>query len=346
VTPTVQLLTELLPLLTGFCLPRVQEQHSSQQQLLAALQLLLQQADGDAQAATEQQLNADADSAAAFIIRGASSLCSVSVDRCVKHMCDLLSLAVVPDPNLTAAKVQAAADSAASAEQHNQGSCSYIIPVASVDAVVQNAGDVMRLCEVLLRDNAAVSDAVAQLQRSTTLTAATSVEATIPQIRTVALVAAAAASRSSQVNLIAVGRVIAALLAHGATDRNSYHPSVLALAALSVDPGCDLQRQLFSLLYSMSKLSCSPVQGMLDTGNTSAAAAFRRMLSRAAAFTAAAFVAGDATKSQPQPSGEDSDAATLSKLPSLFVLGSCCTRWAQQLRSVAAFVGPTQAQLL
>jgi hypothetical protein len=90
----------------------------------------------------------------------------------MRHVFILLSAAVVPDPDLTAAEVQAA--------MYNTVECvggevTYSCVLQDPDAAVQTAVGVVRLCEALLRDAATRNQTAAQLfsdERVTTVAAA------------------------------------------------------------------------------------------------------------------------------------------------------------------------------
>jgi hypothetical protein len=122
VTPTSQLLTELLPLLTSYCLATAQLQRQQWQQLLASLQEQLRQGDGDRVHAAGAQIRARSASArvpahflstlqAVTCTGPQNDACPMSVMVSMRHVFILLSAAIMPDPKLTAAEVQAAAAS-------------------------------------------------------------------------------------------------------------------------------------------------------------------------------------------------------------------------------------------
>ena len=116
VAPSAQLLTELLPLLTSYCLTTAQQQQQQRQKLLGVLIEQVQQADRAEQATGA--VGSSIKHAPAAVLSTLEAVtgtkyvtCTTSVVECVQHIFQLLSAAIVPDPKLTAAEVQAAAAS-------------------------------------------------------------------------------------------------------------------------------------------------------------------------------------------------------------------------------------------
>jgi hypothetical protein len=155
VTPSAQLLTELLPLLTSYCLAKVQEHHyTDRPKLMAAAQ---DQAEGRGWAAATQGSICD-------VVERLEAMMWCERRECVMQLGVLLSCAIVPDPNLTTAEVQAAASTQRAAATGLP--FHYRCVLHAPDAVQQTAVDVMRVCEALLRDAVARCEAAAQLQSS------------------------------------------------------------------------------------------------------------------------------------------------------------------------------------
>ena len=328
VTPTAQLLTELLPLLTSYCLARVQQQHD-QHKLQAELQQELQQA------AMGEQVQGVYVEQLVGLGQPAKILVPDCVQECMQHACTLLSCAVVPDPNLTAAEVQAAT-SAADASL-DDGIVPYRCVLHAPAAAMHYASGVVCLCEALLRDAAAASDAAAQLHADRRWAAAAGLDAAKAK-------KGAAACISAAENLFSqTAAAVAKLVGHEVHGQPPHHPSALALAALSAGPGSDLQQQLFSLLRTMVKLGHAPVPLEASNRNAKRSADARVSLVRAAGNTAAALVACGKGAVVPRPvlaesalparQSRDSHSAVTSKLPGLVILGSCCMAWAQQLQT-------------
>jgi hypothetical protein len=315
VTPTGQLLTELLPLLTTYCRSRVQQLHEHRQQLLETLGQLLQQAEGGVQGSGVR-----ASAAILSTLKAVScTVCPEGVWHCLSHLHALLACAVVPDPNLTAAKEQAAANSA-SGNRYQGGHVLH-----APDAFVQHTGDVVQLFELLLHDAASMGGAAVKLHndRRVLATAATH------QLTTRCIEAA-------EHSLVWFGRFLSAAIRHPAGF--AYSPDALALAALSAGPGSDLQRQLFSLLCSMVKLGSTPVVAIVSS-TVPLAAGTRDRLVGAAAMAAAAWVAEGLHQAH---ADGGSQAAVVSMLPGLFILGRCCMQWAKVLQPDASPAGSTQ----
>jgi hypothetical protein len=125
VTPTPQLLAELLPLLTSHCLAKVQQQHAPQQQMLASFRKLLPQAGRVPQAFGQQGTTAPPDFLSFQKQSVESCVCSDSVRDAMQHIFTLLSCAVVPATYLTATELQAAADADSTVPYRSvtKGSC-------------------------------------------------------------------------------------------------------------------------------------------------------------------------------------------------------------------------------
>lgn len=94
VTPTAQLLTELLPLLTTYCMARVQEQHRAIGQQLSEMPAAqpLQQSAGVVQAAGVQ----DHVPSLTTLEEITGGVGLESMEQCIQHMCTLLATSVVP----------------------------------------------------------------------------------------------------------------------------------------------------------------------------------------------------------------------------------------------------------
>jgi hypothetical protein len=346
VAPTAQLLTELLPLLTSYCLTTAQQQQQQGQQLLDVLIEQMQQADRSEQATGA--LGSSITHAPADILSTLEAVtgtqyvaCTSSVVECVQHIFQLLSAAIVPDPNLTAAEVQAAA-AAASTVQYKAGFVTYRCILQAPGAVVQTAREVVRLCEALLRDAAATCEITIQmysdewvaaaLDDAAAAAAATGAETAQQQI------ASKVASAKGLFNWLA--NFVATRTSHIVRGDLPHHPSALVLAALSAGPGSGLQRQLFSLLCTMVKLGSAPVERIFPPSKDGESAYARSHLIRAAVYTVAALIAG-ATDMQQwcPPGGGSSQAAAIPTLPGLIIAGRCCMWWAKVLQ-----VGPSYAE--
>jgi hypothetical protein len=256
--------------------------------------------------------------------------------ECMQHVSTLLSCAVVPDPTLTAAEVQAATSAA---DASLDGIFPYRCVLHAPAAAMQYAAGVMCLCEALLRHAAAASDAAAQLHADRMWVAAAAMDAAKALKGTSACI-------SASENLFSQTAASAAkVVGHEVHGELPHHPSALALAALSAGPASDLQQRLFSLLRSMVKLGLAAVPLAASNRNARRSAAARVGLVRAAAHTAAALVACGNGAIVPRPvlagsalpararQSRDSHSAASSKLPGLFILGSCCMAWAQQLQN-------------
>ena len=345
VMPTAQLLAELLPLLTSRCLSMLQQQHAQWQQLLLVLQAQLQQADGDGQAAA-----AGTQGYLERVTLCGDIICTVSdltksmglrgVKECVQHMCMHLGCVVVQQFLFTAAEGQAAV-STGSISRASSGQAATRHVMHAPEAVMQNLGDVLHVWEALLREAAVLRATAAQLYADGRIAAAV---ASVPGVGTAAgdelAASIVSAAESNMDNLVAA---LSTVFVQEVTGDSTHTPSVLVLALQSAGLGSDLQRQLFSCLCSMAKLSSLP------GCNNSCPTAFwakslitaRSWLSRAAANTAAAFVTGDADPQQPPHEAEDTQTvAVVSKLPSLFILGRCCMQWAQELQADPSLASP------
>ena len=320
VTPTGQLLTELLPLLTSYCLSRLQQLHEHRQQLLQTLEQLLQQAEGGVQPAGSGVRASSSSSAAILSTLKAMSctVCPEGVRHCLAHLHALLACAVVPDPNLTTAKEQAA--NGATGNRYQGGHVLH-----APDAFVQHAGDVVQMFELLLRDVASMGEAAIKLHYDSRggTTAATY------QLTTRCIEAA-------EHSLMWFGRFLSLVIRHPAG--SAYSPDPLALAALSAGPGSDLQRQLFSLLCTMAKLGSTPVSAIVPS-TAVVAASTRDRLVGAAAMAAAAWVAEGLHQAH---ADGGSQAAVVCMLPGLFILGRCCMQWAKVLQPDASPAGSPQ----
>jgi hypothetical protein len=227
VTPTAQLLTELLPLLTSYCQTQVQQQDKNLQQLTEVLEQQLQHAHaaGQLQADGAQGLQVHTGPAdvVSTVKAVASSLCPTSVWDCLQHICALLFLAVVPSPNLTAAEVQAAA-SAASTQEYTPGQVNYRCVLYAPDAITQNARDILRFLEKLLRHAATWSDTMTQIHVDERVAAAAAAGATAVKRLTAGVFEASICS--------SVARYCCSAVGHGVTGDFPHMPSALALAAL------------------------------------------------------------------------------------------------------------------
>jgi hypothetical protein len=208
---------------------------------------------------------------------------------------------------------------------------------------MQNAGEIVRLCEAALRGAAAFSQATLLLADELNGDMQTAAAGAAADLRLyVAKQAAATVPDFAEGNLIWCMSVVALAVSHGVASGGLYHPSALALAALSAGPGSKLQRRLSSLLCSMVKVG----RGSFACGAPKTAAA-RRATARdslvfdqaAAAVTATAMIAGAPGVRQPCPpvsdGGDDSQSLVASMLPSVYILGRCCIGWSQQLIAIA-----------
>lgn len=162
-TPTAQLLGELLPLLTNYCLTTVQQQCQHRQQLLQALQ---QQRQEGVQPADAPASSVRAPSAVVSTLEGiASTGCPSSARQCMMQLCMLLACSTVPALKLTEAEVPPAVQGSASAATSNHAqpletgtANSRVLKLRAQGAACVPqacAGEVLHLCEALLRDTAA-----------------------------------------------------------------------------------------------------------------------------------------------------------------------------------------------
>jgi hypothetical protein len=267
------------------------------------------------------------------------------------QLCTLLSCAATPDPApMSTAAEMHATDSAASTgvtpDQEHGGGVTGGVSNSWVRHARGNTGlpisclqDVVRLCEALLRDAAAVRETVAQACDAESFQWLATAGGAAPAQQFIEVYKAAVTD-----DMFALAQIVASLVA--AADSNGcsspYHPSQLALAALSAGSGSDLLQQLFSLLCSMAKLSDALGVGNEPRRTQSQAeitARTRGCLMSAAAKAAALIVGADAAgQQQPHPHDVTSHAAaaTVSKLPGLFVLGRCCMAWGQDLQGFAS----------
>ena len=340
IAPTSQLLTELLPLLTSYCLARVHQQREQQQ---TRFQMLLVQADGDGLAAGVQDCSTDPFGDILGSLKAVTS--PHVVKQCVLGMLSVLSCAVVPDPNLTAAEVQAARAAAAVAAASSSsagkaalgrgnGRVTYRCILHNADAVMQNAGGVMRVCEALLREAPTICEIAALVHDNRQVAAAVAAAAAA-----VAAVGGAAAANQLTASLIAravddvmwVANAGVALTAHLVCGDYPHTPCALVLAALSAGPGSELQQQLLSLLCSMVKLGSSPVPAAAapHISNDKFGRA-KDNLVLTAASTAAALATGAADDGEILGSAH-------SRLPWVFILGRFCMWWGQQLHTDAGW---------
>jgi hypothetical protein len=321
--PTSQLLTELLPLLTSYCLARVHRQREQRQTLF---QTLLMQADGDRQAAGVQECSNDTSGDILSSLKAVTS--PPGVRQCVMHMQDVLSCAVVPDPNLTAAEVEAARAAAAAAAASSSsakaalargnGRVTYRCALHNATAVMKHAGGLMRVCEALLREAPTICEIAALIHANRQ--AAVGGAAAANQL-TASLIARAVD------DLIWVANAGVVLTRHLVCGNYPHAPSALALAALSAGPGSELQQQLLSLLSSMIKLGSSPVPAAAAPHiSDDKFGQARNQLVIVAASTAAALVTGAVDDG-------GTHGTAVSRLPGLFVLGRFCMWWGQQLRT-------------
>ena len=141
VAPTAQLLAELLPLLTSQCLYKVHEQQGLREELLTSLQVQLQQPDGGSQADGVQGPSQRATDVIRMVTAFTNAMSPGSLRDCVAHMYSLLSCAVVPRFNPTAAEGQAAG----AGDQALGGCACFSCVLHAPEAVMQNAGDVLRV---------------------------------------------------------------------------------------------------------------------------------------------------------------------------------------------------------
>jgi hypothetical protein len=337
VAPSSQLLTELLPLLTSYGLSRVQQECARREQLLGALQQQLQQGGGGGQAAGLKEPSVETLETAIRYV------CAPDVMACILHMQALLCSAVVPDPNLTAAEVQAAAAAAAAVQATVEpgsavasGSATYRCVLHTPATVMQHAGGIVGVWEALLREAAAVYETAAWVDGRKQV-AAEAGGATMEQLP-------ASCIASFERNLMFFADTSFSMTGHKVFGGYPHQPSALVLTALSAGPGSDLQQQLFSLLCTMVKLGNTPVSSAAAPSvSRDTSIGFRIRLVAAAASPAAALLIGEAGVDQPDPgpvagSSDRHAAVASSRLPSLFILGRCCmfcpvcSYWAQQLR--------------
>ena len=358
VTPTAQLLTELLPLLVSFCRNKLQQQQEDLKQLMQVLEQRLQHAaaskglsDGGQLPGVQGSCVRAPANVLGTVEKLASSGCPQSLWPLAQNIWMLLCCAVIPSPDLTAAEVQAAA-TAANAQKYTPGHFNYSCVLHAPDAIAQNARDILHLMEALLRDAATRCDIMIQLHVADAVAAAMGGAGAAQQVT-----APAVLSADSMFNSLA--EIIGNAIGHEVTRDSPHSPSALALAALSAGPGSKVQRQLFSLLGTMVKLDHAAVrantakkgsegdqqQSAVPVGQevkwvevTEESVTARLQLGRAAAFTAAALLAGATGMQQvgamggPQPGGDGhSHAAATAMLPSLYILGRYCMQRAQQM---------------
>jgi hypothetical protein len=164
---------------------------------------------------------------------------------------------------------------------HTSVRVSHRCVLQAPNAVMQNARDVVRQLDMLLRHATARCEAAAVL--SSGLGAAAS--ATAPQPRTTPGVDVA------EHHVTEYAGLVTALVTHDMTGSLPHHHSALALAAISAGPGSDLQQQLFSLLCTMVKLGSTPVANTLPEDAGKGAHQARAWLRDGAALTAAALLA-------------------------------------------------------
>lgn len=241
VTPTAQLRTDLLPLLTSYCMTRVQEQHRAiRQQLpeIPASQSLQRTAGPTVVEAAGAQDHVP------FLTNREEVTGGVgleSMEQCIQHMCTLLATSVVPAPDLTAAELQAAAAAIAGADRAKtyQGTnVAYRCVLYAPEAVMQTSTRVVPLCETLLRNAATLCEKAARLHDNTGAAAAATKQAITLGVE------------DAEQHLQWLMRVFGTLVGHkviGSLPGTAHRPSALALAALSAGPRSDLQRQLFRL---------------------------------------------------------------------------------------------------
>jgi hypothetical protein len=307
----------------------VQQQHQQWQQLLLP-DVPLQQADGQGQAAgTRDSMHAPTENLRNLSAFAGSvhpnDIRTGSVRNCLTVICTLLQCVVVPHPELTPIEKQAAA-AAGGIWPNARGFFPYRCDMQSGahDVVVQSARDIVRLCEALLRDAAAMLQTAAQFHN----TFAAAVLTPVQQLTATVL-------RGAEDRLIWCTDVVDALVYQRTTGELPHRTSALALAAISSGPGSKLQQQLFSLLCSMVKLGVAPIHADAPQSTADKSLNARRCLSRAAAVTAASLLELAGDKQQPcfRNTGVDSQPAVVSQLPILFILGRSCICWAQEFAS-------------
>jgi hypothetical protein len=313
VAPTAPLLTQLLPLLTRHCLAQLQQEQQRQQQ--------------------QQEVGA------------APTVQPPGLLPLVHLLVTLLVCSVVPAPDTATAEglqpppplpPAAAAAPAAPAEGHpnseTTSNCLY-----ARGAYLPHADDITSILEGGLR---LVANYAAAATAAAAAAAATAVGATATAAGAAASAAADAAAATAAEACGSLWSNAAILVLSGLRHRGAYrgykcYPPPLVNLALAAGPGSQVQRQLYSLLTTLVKLSG---WGMLED---------RARLQLCAAVTDAALVLlADAAEKQQQQAeaatvaaaaaagevGCSSDTAT-AVLPSVFLLGRCCMTWAELLQA-------------
>jgi hypothetical protein len=331
VTPIGQLVKELLPLLTSYCLETAQQQQQQRQQLLALLLEQLRQTERAEQASST--LGSSSVPGPSGILSTLEAVtgtqfvaCTVSVVKYMQHIFSLLTIAIVPDPNLTAAEVLAAA---ASRARCGNGLATYRCILSAPDALLQTAGEVVRLCEVLLRDAAAKCETTIQLYSKERVAAAAAAAGAETAQQ---LIESKVASDEGLVNWLA--DFVATGSNHDVRGDFPHAPSALVLAALSAGPGSDLQQQLFSLLGSIVKLGTAPINPTVPLPTAGESVAARSNLVRAAGSSVAALLAGaTGTQQLCAEGGSSRHAAGVYMLPGMIITGRCCLWWGKVLHA-------------
>ena len=205
---------------------------------------------------------------------------------------------------------------------------------------MQTAGEVVRLCEALLRDAAATCEITIQMYSDEWVAAALDDAAAAGTGAETAQQQIASKVASAEGLFSWLANFVATRTSHIVRGDLPHHPSALVLASLSAGPGSDLQRRLFSLLCTMVKFGSAPVQRIFPPFKDSESAYARSHLIRAAVYTVAAVAAGatDMQQSCP-PGGANSQASAICTLPGLIMSGRCCMWWAKVLQA-----GPSSAE--
>jgi hypothetical protein len=342
VTPSAQVLTEHLPLLASYCLSRLQEQQQRRQQLLSTLQQGNLQAVG-APGSSPGILNT--------LSKWRDSVHQPTLPAHMQYMSALLGCTVLPAAAPTLSEVQAAgSDCTPNPGGAPDSLASHRWVLSAPAAAVQCAGEVARVYEAVLRDAAAMCEAAAQLYSDDRVAAAHNKDLfEIGPGKPFAMACVTAA----EANLVWWADGANAIIQHIGHEE-APEPSPLVLAAIAAGPGSDLQRQLFSLLYSMAKVGTTPIAAMVPESTAAAAVlsestAARQSLTSSAAIATAALIAGAATQQQQyHPGGGSSHAASASAaamLPGLFTLGRCCVATTDQNPRAEEYIAAL-AQLL
>jgi hypothetical protein len=308
--PTAPLLTELLPLLTRLGLTQLQQEQGRQQERARQLQ----------QGRQQQQ------EAASFPMEQPACTFTSTVHSCFKGLAVFLTFSRVPGPGAAAAEeasppAAAAEPSAAAAALHGDLATTGSCVIHAQDAFLAHAGDIISFFEGAIRIEAALRDAAnpATAGSSSGGTAAPAVEGDIAGVE--------------RFKGCSIGLSILCF--------DGYHPhqpGPLVLLGLAAGPGSQVQRQLHSLLATMVKLA-GRGKGLIGSTaalhcRAAAGSAALMLLTSAAAHThqqragPAAAAAGAAAADC-----SSGNAAAVSMLPSVAILGRCFLQWGEQLQA-------------